>query len=324
MLVLPNQLLYWVLSTSDQCFVSFQPIWCHPHTQIRTILFHCVRTSIPNLETFSQPYFNRIFSNCLSHNSPAKGWPCRFRSRGTTGSSILDHDFGHLCSGRRIQMSGHSDLGIFSNFVASFIFTWEKADTATAACPAQPGSLEMTSMTFGAVICDADDPCSVNTVQDPESSFTISPRRTTRPLYFWCFASNSGFFHDMSISEAKWTVAPTSLLHRSPLSYFWLSSGSTPKFSPSFSHSLSTAAFAAGIFIAWGIGINLCTNPISFAAVTCLPFLQHGLHDDSVKILPYAVLQIQWLPKYTQVFIWSYWIDHQSPNSDCSCLSCKA
>ena len=25
------------------------------------------------LETFSQPYFNRIFSNCLSHKSPAKG-----------------------------------------------------------------------------------------------------------------------------------------------------------------------------------------------------------------------------------------------------------
>ena len=30
-------------------------------------------------------------------------------------------------------------------------------------CPAQPGSLEMISMTFAAVICDADDPCSVNT-----------------------------------------------------------------------------------------------------------------------------------------------------------------
>ena len=33
-----------------------------------------------------------------------------------TGSSILDHDFGYLCRGRRIQMSGHSDLGIFNNF----------------------------------------------------------------------------------------------------------------------------------------------------------------------------------------------------------------
>ena len=29
--------------------------------------------------------------------------------------------------------------------------------------PAHPGSLEMISMTFADVICDADDPCSVNT-----------------------------------------------------------------------------------------------------------------------------------------------------------------
>ena len=29
----------WVPSTSDQYFVSFQPIWCHPHTPIRIILF---------------------------------------------------------------------------------------------------------------------------------------------------------------------------------------------------------------------------------------------------------------------------------------------
>ena len=47
MLVLSNRLLCWVLSTSDQDFVSSQPIWCDPHTQIRTYLFHGVRISIP-------------------------------------------------------------------------------------------------------------------------------------------------------------------------------------------------------------------------------------------------------------------------------------
>ena len=46
-------------------------------------------------------------------------------------------------------MSGHSDLGIFNNFGASSILTWVLADTASAACPAQHGSLEMISMTFG-------------------------------------------------------------------------------------------------------------------------------------------------------------------------------
>ena len=35
--------------------------------------------------------------------------------------------------------------------------------TASAACPAQPCNLAMIPMTFAAVICDADHPCSVNT-----------------------------------------------------------------------------------------------------------------------------------------------------------------
>ena len=34
---------------------------------------------------------------------------------------------------------------------------------ASAARPAQPGSLDMISMILAAVICDADDHCSVNT-----------------------------------------------------------------------------------------------------------------------------------------------------------------
>ena len=54
---------------------------------------------------------------------------------------------------------------------ASFILTWVFAHTASAACPAHPGSPEIMSMTSAAVICDADDPCSVNTAYDPESSF---------------------------------------------------------------------------------------------------------------------------------------------------------
>ena len=62
--------------------------------------------------------------------------------------------------------------------------TWVKADTASAACPAHRGSLEIMSMTFAAVIWDADEPCSINTAYEPESSFTKSPRSTTLPLYF--------------------------------------------------------------------------------------------------------------------------------------------
>ena len=208
MLVLPNQLLYWVLSTFGSILCFFPANFMSSTHTDKNNPFSRWTKRHSQFGIFSHPCFNRTFSTCLSHNSPAKGWPYRFRSRGTTGSSILDHDFGHLCRDRRIQMSGHSDFGIFNNLWASSIFTWVQAGTASAACPSKPDNLEMISMILAAVICDAEDPCSVNTAKDPELSFTISPRRTTRPLYFWCFASNSAFFRwQMSINDAKWTFA---------------------------------------------------------------------------------------------------------------------
>ena len=43
---------------------SFQPILCHPHTRIRIILFSTMyKEDIPQFRIFSQPCFNRIFSN---------------------------------------------------------------------------------------------------------------------------------------------------------------------------------------------------------------------------------------------------------------------
>ena len=55
MLVLPNQLLCSVVSTFTN----------------KNIFSRCTNKH-SQLETFSQPYFKRIFANCLSHNSPAK------------------------------------------------------------------------------------------------------------------------------------------------------------------------------------------------------------------------------------------------------------
>ena len=55
---------------------------------------------------------------------------------------MLAYDLSHLCFGRRIQISGHSDVGIFNNDGASSISTWVYGDIASAACPAHPGSLE--------------------------------------------------------------------------------------------------------------------------------------------------------------------------------------
>ena len=51
-------------------------------------------------------------------------------------------------------MTGHSDLGIFQQFVSIFPFYLGvyTPDTASAACPSQPGNLETISMILAAVI----------------------------------------------------------------------------------------------------------------------------------------------------------------------------
>ena len=71
MLVLPNHSFYWVLSTSDQDCVSFQPIWCHPHTQIRITFFHGVRKDIPNWKLSP----NRVPEGFSQVASPIIGLP---------------------------------------------------------------------------------------------------------------------------------------------------------------------------------------------------------------------------------------------------------
>ena len=43
-------------------------------------------------------------------------------------------------------------LDFFNNSGAFSILTWVLEDTVSAACPAHPGSLEIMSMTFAAVI----------------------------------------------------------------------------------------------------------------------------------------------------------------------------
>ena len=75
-------------------------------------------------------------------------------------------------------MSGHSDLEFLIICEHLPLSPGYKPILRLLPCPAHPGSIDITSITFAAVICDADDPCSVNTAEDPESSFTMSPRST--------------------------------------------------------------------------------------------------------------------------------------------------
>ena len=162
MLVIPNRLLCWVISTSDQYCVSCQPILCHPHTQMRIILSHDVQRDIPNLEFspihvsigLSQIAFLIIVLLKDDHTDFVQeerlGLP--YWTMILAICVVVDDS---ICLDIAI-------LEFLHNLWASSIFTWVKADTASAACPLQPGNLEMISMILATVIWDAEDPFSVN------------------------------------------------------------------------------------------------------------------------------------------------------------------
>ena len=103
------------------CF--FQPILCHPHSQMRIILFHDVQRDILNLE-FSPSHVSIGFSQIA--------FPTIVLLKDDCTDSAQEERLGlpywtmilAICCGRRIPMSGHSELGIFNNFGASSIFTW--------------------------------------------------------------------------------------------------------------------------------------------------------------------------------------------------------
>ena len=181
-----------ISSTREPNAASFQSFWGHPRVPTSIILVSDTPKRHCQFGTFSNLGPNGTSSNCLSHERPASGCPYKFRSRRTTESSMSAQDSGHPCRGRRIHKSGLSDFGFLSNLGASSSFTCVYTDTASAACPSQSGNLAITSISFAAVIWDADEPCSEKTAWAPESSFTMSPRSTTLPVNFCNFGSNSG------------------------------------------------------------------------------------------------------------------------------------
>ena len=111
----------------------------------------------------------------------------------------------------------------------------------------------------------------------------MSPRSTTRPLHFWCFASNSAFF--------KWHLPYWGKMNCSalrPCFYFWLSSGSTPKFSPIFPIPCPPLPLLQGIFMAWSIRINLCTKLWCCSELSLFPAIWSSWYfgrDSSIRIL---------------------------------------
>ena len=182
---------------------------------------------------FSQPCFNRMFSICLSHDGPPKGGPYRFRSKETTGSSTVDHDLGHLCRGRRIQTSGHSDRGIFNN-LGSILHSYQGFSRYCVSCLAratrQSGDDNHDFFLLSFVMLMILVRWILHKIQS--RLLKISPRSTTRPLFFGTLPPIRNSSNDICPSMMQNELLRSiSLLHRSPLSCFWLSSGSTPKFS---------------------------------------------------------------------------------------------
>ena len=186
--------------------------------------------------------------------SPAKRWPYRFRSwRMMLALPYRIHDLRHLCFGRRIQISGHSAFGIFALTLVQ-IFHIDLALRGYCVCCLSMRNLVVWiwyPWLLAAVICDADDPCSVNTAwwswiilhdvtTEYDSAFVLL-KFDAPTLNSWDGRGPSMTRHEL--------FCLYSLLHRSPLSCFWLSSAAMPVFSQIlFSHSFSTAAFAFGIF----------------------------------------------------------------------------
>ena len=182
------------------------------------------------LETFSQPYFNTSFSNYLSHNS----------QRMTVQMSLKKNDrilhtrpwFGPFVSWQTnpsVWTFRFLEFSIF--FVASSIFTLIKADTSSAACPAHPGSLDMISMTLlllSFVMLMILVQWILRMIQNHLSQYRLGVQ-----LDLCIFDALPPIRHS-SNDRCPSVRRPSSLLHRSLLSYFWLSSSSTPESFPFF------------------------------------------------------------------------------------------
>ena len=235
----------WVLSTSDQCFVSFQPFWCHPHTQIRIILFHDVQRDIPILESspihvlkgFSQIAFPITVLPKDDRTDFAQeerlGRPHWTMSLAicvvVDESKCLDTpiwEFSKICEHLPFLLGYKPILRPLLVHCTLAIWLWYP-------WPLLP-SFAMLKILVQWILRKTLNHLSQNHlgVQLDLCTFGALP-----PI------RNSSNDRCPSMMQNE-LLRPTSLLHRSHLSYFWLSSSSTPKFSPIF----PIPAFAAGTF----------------------------------------------------------------------------
>ena len=134
----------------------FQPSKNHPRSQIRMILVFDERTDVSN----------RVLSPVLVPiELPQTVFPTRGQQVGDRASFVREEALDLQCLTMTLAICVVDDVstcqGILTLDVEAILE--QQADAASDACPGQPGGLAMTSISSAAVICDADEPCSVDT-----------------------------------------------------------------------------------------------------------------------------------------------------------------
>ena len=174
----------------------------------------------------------------------------------------------------------------------------------------------MTSITFAAVICDANLLCEHRkgawivfhcVTSECKPGLGISEISVPTPLSW----------DEICPSAKQSRFCPLFVLPESFFFLFALGGCRADGFSSSC-HSLSTAYFASRLFIPWGIGINLCTK--LWWLLKLLQFPRCDLHDLFVEIRN-AFSWIHDLPRCMHAFV--FWIMSLQSRWQCpaACLS---
>ena len=260
MLVLPNRLLCSVISTSDQDFVSFLSNLWHPHTRIRIILFHAAQRDIPNLE-FSPSHASIGVSQIAF---PIMVWP-KYDRRDFAQEERLALSYWTMISAICVVADESKCLDIpiwaFSTIREHLPFSLEYELILRLLLVHRNLAIWRWYPWFWRLLFEMLK-ILVEWILHKNQNYLLQYHRGEQLdlCIFGVCPPIQLFTSDISINDAKWTVAPdvlaSSITSFSLLTFVRFHSG----IFSNFSHSWSTAAFVAGIFTARGIGINLCTK----------------------------------------------------------------
>ena len=220
---------------------------------MRIVLVFDEQVDIPTVPV-SHPNTSRTFSRCLPREACKWVDHTDFVKEEPTRSPLLDQDSGHLCGGRRVRLSGHSDWNVYQ-ISGRFPFLLA-CKLILRRLLVRPNLVAL--LLHPLLIRDADEPLFSD---EPESSFAMSPWDHDPALVFCRFGSRSAFLRwQMSISGAKWKVLCSFCASRMPTVLLFTLVICPHRQLFGLRPSLSTAPVASGIFITWGIRTNLSTR----------------------------------------------------------------